>query len=125
MGVHFSSCVLYREHLFAFPDPGLLTCMEFRTGKICWQQRGFGKGTLLAVDGKLIALDESGKKLALVEATPAGYREQAVCRLDLQNCWSAPALAHGRLYVRTPKELLCFDVSAGSQASSLKDKRAP
>jgi outer membrane protein assembly factor BamB len=118
MSAQFSSCVLYRDHIYGFPDPGLLTCMEFRTGKVLWQQRGFGKGTLLAVDGKLVAVDEAGKKFALVEATPAGYRELGVCRFAGEKCWSAPALAQGRLYLRNQKEVTYFDLGSGSAASS-------
>ena len=37
MTSHFSTCVFYREHLFGFTDAGMLTCMEFRTGKILWR----------------------------------------------------------------------------------------
>src|SRR5262249_45752336 len=45
---HFSTCVLQGEYLFGFDD-ALLVCMEWRTGKIRWKQRGFDKGSLLGV----------------------------------------------------------------------------
>jgi hypothetical protein len=115
---HFSGCVLYKEHLYGFTDPGILTCMEFRTG-VCdpsarrgWQQRGFGKGSLMAADGHLIILGEEGR-LALAEATPEGYREKASCRIFHDRSWTVPVLADGRLYLRDQQQIVCLDLRAG------------
>src|SRR5262249_16622543 len=52
MCTHFSTCVRHGDHLYGFDDT-LLTCMEFRTGKTAWSERGFDKGSLAIVDGKL------------------------------------------------------------------------
>lgn len=106
---HFSSCVLYKEHLYGFTDPGLLTCMEFRSGKVLWQQRGFETGSLTIADGHLIVLGKHGK-LALVEASSEGYREKASCQPFKDKCWSVPVLANGRLYLRDEATVLCLDL---------------
>jgi outer membrane protein assembly factor BamB len=105
---HFSSCVLYREHLYGFSE-GLLTCMDFRTGEVRWAARGYEKGSLLVADGQLSVLGENGK-LSVAPATPEGFRTGATVRLVEGKCWTVPVLAHGRLYVRTEGELLCLDV---------------
>jgi outer membrane protein assembly factor BamB len=108
MSNHFSSSVRYRDHLYGFHD-GTLTCMDFRTGKVAWTERGFDKGSLLVADGHLIILGERGK-LALAEATPDDYREKASFQVSESQCWTVPALANGRLYVRDADKVMCFDV---------------
>ena len=50
-------------------------------------------------DGHLIVLGEEGR-LALVEATPAGYREKASAQVMDGRSWTMPTLANGRLYLR-------------------------
>ena len=54
--------------------------------------------------------------VALVEATPAGYKEHG--RFDQpdrsgQNAWAHPIVAGGRLYLRDWDVLLCYDVKNG------------
>src|SRR5262249_6041056 len=57
---HFSSSVYFKEHLYGFDDDRLV-CVEFRTGKVRWKERGFKKGSLLIADGHLIVLGEYGE----------------------------------------------------------------
>jgi hypothetical protein len=86
--------------------------MEVRTGKCVWREkgpRGFKKGSLLIAGGYLLVLGEYGR-LALVEATPAGYRERAAFQVSGHKCWTVPSLAGGRLYVRDEGHLLCLDL---------------
>jgi hypothetical protein len=105
---HFSTCVLYRDHFFGF-DEAFLVCMELRTGKILWKQRGFQKGSLLVADGRLIVLGENGV-LALAEASPAQYREQASSTISQSTCWAMPVLAQGKLYVRDQESIMCLEL---------------
>jgi outer membrane protein assembly factor BamB len=105
---HFASPVRRGGYLYGF-DEDRLACLELRTGKVLWAQRGFQKGSLLIADGRLIVLGENGE-LALAEATPEGYREQARFRLTRRKCWTVPVLAHGRLYVRDQNEVFCLDL---------------
>ena len=106
---HFSSSILYENHLYGFDD-FLLTCLEVGTGKTKWQQRGFNKGSLLFADGHLIVLGEYGN-LALVEATPAGYKEKATVQILKGKSWTMPTLANGKLYLRNQSEMLCLEVA--------------
>jgi outer membrane protein assembly factor BamB len=108
---HFASSVRWGDHLYSLDEKDLV-CMDIRTGSVAWREKGirkFGKGTLLAAAGQLIVLGESGT-LWLVEATPAGYREKASCRVSENKCWTVPSLADGKLYVRDESHLLCLDV---------------
>jgi outer membrane protein assembly factor BamB len=71
---------------------------------------GFGAGNVVLVDGHLLVLGDAGQ-LVLVEANPHAYKELA--RIDALEgkCWSTPAVADGRIYVRSTKEGLCLDVA--------------
>jgi len=109
---HFSSSILYENHLYGFDD-AFLTCLDVATGQPKWQQRGFNKGSLLFADGHLIVLGEYGK-LALVEATPAGYKEKANVEILKGRCWTVPTLAGGKLYLRNQSEMLCLEVAGKS-----------
>ena len=60
-------------------------------------------------DGHLVVLGDGGR-LALVEATPAGYQEVASARVLNGLCWTAPTLADGKLYIRDDAEIVCLDV---------------
>ena len=70
---------------------------------------GFGRGSLIAADGKLIVLGEHGN-LALVEANPDEYRELASTQILNGRSWTSPALAYGRLFVRNGEEIASFDL---------------
>jgi hypothetical protein len=110
---YFASSVRYGEHLYGF-DLTDLVCMEVRTGKCVWRERGrraFKKGSLLIAGGYLLVLGEYGR-LALAVATPAGYRELAAFQVSDHKCWTVPSLAGGRLYVRDEGHLLCLDLGA-------------
>jgi len=108
---YFASSVRWGDHLYGFDEKDLV-CMDLHTGVEAWREKGirsFGKGSLLAADGHLIVLGEGGT-LWLIEATPAGYREKASCRVSTNKCWTVPVLAAGKLYVRDESHLVCLDV---------------
>jgi outer membrane protein assembly factor BamB len=101
------------EHLYGAGRGGMV-CIEFRTGKLKWRHRSIGHCSLLAADGHLYLRGQRGE-VALVEATPAGYREKGrFSQPDRSrfNTFAHPVLANGRLYLRDAGVLLCYDVKA-------------
>jgi hypothetical protein len=107
----FASSVRCGDHLYGFDDTRL-ACMDLRTGKVLWKEAGprpFKKGSLLVAGGHLIVLGEYGR-LSLAEATPDGYREKAAFQVSRNKCWTVPAVAGGRLYVRDESRLVCLDL---------------
>ena len=115
--VQFNAGVVVGGHLYAFhgqagkPD-GELRCLDWQTGATKWAQKGMGVGSLMAADGKLICLSETGE-LLLVAANPQKFEALARAQVLGKKCWTAPVLANGRIFVRnTPGDLLCLDVSA-------------
>jgi outer membrane protein assembly factor BamB len=95
-------------------DEGILTCLDYKTGKVKWTDRSSGKCSLLYADGMLYARNENGP-VSLVEATPDGFRLHGRFkqpdRSD-KNSWPHPVIANGRLYLRDQDVLLCYDVRA-------------
>lgn len=89
---------------------GPLKCLELKTGALKWQQPGFGSGNVVLANGRLIALTDAGQ-VVLVDPAPEGYRERARFKAVAGKCWSTPALANGRLYVRSTREGACFELS--------------
>jgi hypothetical protein len=83
--------------------------VEWKTGRVRWSQAGFQCGPMIAADGQLIVLSETGD-LALVEITPAGYKEKARASVLTRPCRANMALAGGRLYARDDRKLMCFNL---------------
>jgi outer membrane protein assembly factor BamB len=105
---HWASSIHHQGYIYGFDD-AILACIDANTGEQKWQQRGFNKGSLIFADGHLIILGERGN-LALVEATPAGYKEKSSAEVLRGKCWTMPTLAGGKLYVRNQSEMLCLDM---------------
>lgn len=103
---HFNSSVLHESFIYGFDD-GTLKCIRAENGETQWRKRGFGKGSLIVADGRLIILGERGT-LALAEATPEAYRELARAQVLKGRCWTSPTLARGKLYLRNQREIVCL-----------------
>ncbi len=97
------------DHLYGFKG-SIFLAVDAATGETAWSARGFGRGSLIVADGKLIVLGERGN-LALVEATPAEYRELATTQLLDGRSWTSPSLAGGRLFVRNHTEMVSVDLA--------------
>ena len=92
------------------PSRGEFRCMEFATGEVRWSSDRPGHAGLLAADGKLFMLNDSGEVL-LARIDPDGYEELGRVKLfGGQSCWTAPALHDGRLYLRSPTQAACLYV---------------
>ena len=85
-----------------------LTCVNAATGERMWQVPRFGKGNLIAADGKLFISTMKGE-LVVARASPDRYDE--IGRVTVVGSTSqAPALANGLLYLRDDAEIVCLDV---------------
>ncbi len=114
---HHGGMILIGDHVYGTGAATLL-CVDFKTGKIAWNERSVGKGSVAFADGHLYVRSENGP-LALVEATPTGYKEKGRFnqpdRSD-KKAWPHPVIAGGKLYVRDWDTLLCYDVRDKSTA---------
>jgi len=111
---HYNSCVLLDGHLYGFDEKGDLRCLDWSNGAVKWSESSLKKkdqqGSLMAADGKLIALGPNGE-LVIAEATPAGFKPISRAQVLDGKCWTMPVLANGRLYCRNAAgDLVCLDV---------------
>ncbi|MEX2174203.1 MAG: PQQ-binding-like beta-propeller repeat protein [Pirellulaceae bacterium] len=110
----WQTSILLDGHLYGFDNVGSagpvthLTCIKAATGERVWQEPRFGKGNLIAADGKLWISTMEGE-LVVVRASPKGFEELARAAV-LGSTRQAPALAGGLLYLRDDKEIICLDV---------------
>lgn len=108
--------VLLGDYLYGTTNDGLVA-VEFASGKVKWQDAGIGSGSIAYADGHLYIHGENGE-MALVEATPEGYREkgrftppdQPKHRNAMEKAWAYPVVANGRLYIRDLGTLWCYDI---------------
>jgi outer membrane protein assembly factor BamB len=106
---HFNSSVYYEGHIYGFSS-STLKCLVADTAERKWSKRGYGKGSLIVADNKLIVLSDRGK-LALIEANPKGFNELAQAKVLNEKSWTCPSFAEGKIYLRTHKEMVCYDLS--------------
>ncbi len=99
----------YLYGLFGFKQYGRapLACVDIRTGKMVWEERGYGPGHLTLVGDRLLVLGDQGQ-LAVVEANPKSYRELAKNDLLEGKCWTTPIYSGGRIFARSASEGICI-----------------
>jgi outer membrane protein assembly factor BamB len=108
---HHGGMVLVGDHLYGTGGAALF-CVDFKTGKIVWQDRSVGKGSVAYADGHLVVRSEDGP-IALVEATPTGYKEKGRFSQpdrSKEKAWPHAVIAGGKLYIRDWDVLLCYDI---------------
>ena len=108
---HFNNSILLDGYLYGFDGNSnlgrvvQLTCLDFQTGEVMWQQAGYGCGSLMVADGKLLVLSDKGL-LAVVAANPQNYEEIARSEFLERRCWTVPVLLNGHVYGRNANGLL-------------------
>jgi outer membrane protein assembly factor BamB len=105
----FSSVVIVDGYAYGF-DNAILTCVELSSGQRCWKNGRYGFGQLLVADSKLLVQLESGE-VALVEASPARFRELGRFPALNGRTWNHPALAGRYLVVRNDREAACYELA--------------
>lgn len=113
---HFNNSVLYQQHFYGMDGNSnlgrivRLTCLDQKTGKTKWREAGFGCGSLLISNGKLIILSDEGT-LVTAEASPEAFKEISRFKVLDHQCWTVPVLCNGLLYCRDSSgNLACVDL---------------
>jgi hypothetical protein len=89
-------------------------CLDWKTGRKMYAERGVGRGSLTYADGMLYTLSERAR-MGLVKATPNGH--EVVSQFPLPPggeglSWAHPVVCGGRLYIRHSDFLYVYDVRA-------------
>ena len=114
--------VVVGDHIYGTEVGRKLVAAEFKTGKVKWQSESVGVASIAAADG-LLYLHGTEGAIALVEATPEGYRErgkftppsppkrkQAGQYAEAAFCY--PVIANGTLYIRDLDTMWAWDIKA-------------
>ena len=109
----FNSSVLVDGYLYGIDGDQnsrcSLKCVKLDDGKVAWEEKSVGFGSLIAANGQLIILTEKGE-LVIAKASSDGFEEITRAQVLNGRCWSSPVLANGRLYVRNaPGKVLCLE----------------
>lgn len=91
--------------LFTFHDSGYVSCLRSATGEQLWREKPAGKffGSPVWVSGKLYCITIEGEVVVIRAAS--NYELLAVNPLD-ERSHSTPAVAGGRIYLRTFSNLI-------------------
>ena len=118
---HHGGVILVGDHLYGYSDNRGWTCQDFKTGAAVWSEREkLGKGAIAYADGRLYCLSQDEGIVALVEASPKGWREHGRFELPYDSrlrkpkwlVWTHPVITGGRLYLRNQELLFSYDVKA-------------
>jgi outer membrane protein assembly factor BamB len=95
--------------------PADFVCLDPVTGRVLWREAGFGYGTVLFADGKLVVAKTDGEVLLV---RPDATRLEVLARTRPfadgprgGSLRALPALAGGRLILRNDRTLVALDVS--------------
>ncbi|MHC4556510.1 MAG: outer membrane protein assembly factor BamB family protein [Planctomycetota bacterium] len=118
---HHGGMILLDGYLYGATggnEGGALACLDFKTGKVMWDQRQSAgrraKGSLAFADGRLYYRMENGT-MVLIEPSPKEYIERGRFEQPDRSrapAWQYPVIAKGKLYVRDQDILFCYDVKA-------------
>ena len=116
--------VLINGYIYGFSENPSTSwvCQNMKTGEIVWsakgQEVGVGKGSVLGINDRLLLFDMQTGVLAVVAASPDGWKEfgkitiperTKISTQDNQ-LWTHPVIANGKLYVRDHDLLFCYDM---------------
>ena len=108
---HHGGAIRVGDHIYASSGP-IIVCLELETGKIAWEQRSVGKGSLSYADGHLYLRSEKGP-IALIEANPKAYTEKGQFKQpdrSRRQSWAHPVIANGHLLLRDQDSLFSYDL---------------
>lgn len=104
------SLVVYRDVVYMLNDRGVLTTLDAATGRLLHQDRVRGLSenyyaSPVAGDGKIFLASHNG----VVAVLRAGGQQELLAANSLdEEIFATPAIADGRLYIRTVSALYCF-----------------
>jgi len=107
---HLGDFVIDQGHLYGHHG-GHWKCIELRTGKVKWAEKGVGNGSVTWADGMLYMFSESRGIAGLAVCTPEKYEPRGRFQVEGRGrSWAHPVVIGGRLYLRYDTHLYCFDV---------------
>jgi len=113
--IHGSSSAIYppasKEEVI-----GMWYCLELATGKIKYEAKLVGKGSVIYADDMLYCYGEGGV-VGLVRIMPTGYEMVSSFEITkgTDEHWAHPSISDGRLYIRHGNALMAYDIKGNQQ----------
>lgn len=103
------SPICYQGHVYMVKDGGIFSCLDAKTGQLVKQERVYGASSYFSSpvlgDGKIYTISQRGD-LTVLTARPDW---EILCRAKFrEDTYATPAIANGRIYLRTNGHLYCF-----------------
>lgn len=110
------TAVVHDGLLFLFHDQGTVSCLRGGTGEVLWSEKPAGRyyGSPVCIDGRLYCITVDGDVVVLQAGSV--YELLAVNALG-EKSHATPAVANGRMYLRTFSHL----ISIGGRSGGVKD----
>ncbi len=111
----WQTSVLIGGLLYGFDNVGSagpvthLACVDANTGETRWRENRFGKGNLVAADGKLWITNMAGEFI-MAKPSASGYVELGRAEL-FGRTRQAASIAGGKAYVRDDAEVVCIQLT--------------
>ena len=112
MNCHHGGYVIHEGYIYG-NHSNSWACLDLKTGKEKWREKGVGKGSMCWADGMLYLFGERGGEMGLATCSPEGMEMRGRFRVAGKGkSWAHPVVIGGRLYVRYDTHLYCFDIKA-------------
>jgi outer membrane protein assembly factor BamB len=111
------SPLFYEGRLYTIKSGGMASCFDGKTGEAVWLEQRVGilgdfYASPVAAAGKVYVAGQNGTVAVLA----AGKEFQVLAKNELgEPIFATPAIADGKIYVRTAGQLCCFGRSSGAQ----------
>lgn len=114
LSCQYATPVRAGDHLYATDgradyNTGRLRCIDWKTGAVKWSKDRFGCAGVIWVDGKFVAVTETGE-IAAFEANAERYVELGRTSILDGKVRAIPTLAEGLLLARDEKKLVCVNL---------------
>ncbi|MEM7315921.1 MAG: PQQ-binding-like beta-propeller repeat protein [Planctomycetota bacterium] len=130
INILMAPAIVVDEHIYGMAGNGELRCLKALTGEVVWRTPGptgkrpalFATTFIIPNEDRYFMFNDQGE-LILAELSPKGYEEKSRFKLleatsfarGRDIVWSHPAFANKRMYARNDKEVICVELSNGSE----------
>lgn len=109
---HWSTAVVVDGYMYGHYGHGeygraAFKCIDIRTGKVQWEQSGFGPGQTILAGGKLLVTSDAGR-LVMIEPNKERYQEVAATKAVDGKVWASVALSDGHVFIRSTTKAVCL-----------------